>query len=495
MVKSEDIKFLTRLYYALIGTVASLAFFLVLYWALRLDSAITNVITNTYGTPLYFWSYVLLTVGTIVLFGVNVSLFVYRWRKYGPPKLKRQTGAGAGSLVGIAASACPVCGSTILAAIGIAGGLAAFPLQGLELKALSFGLMALPVWLTRRDLKKLSSHSDSNHQCGDNACPVPKDTAFKEKDRPWLTILLAAIIVLVFIGWNMLKTDPIIAKVLSQNSIINSGDNTLYGVNFSQTGNSLIDGATAKVLPENGFQSKIKLTDAIAKLVENDVIDRQKFLVIYQERGGLPPELKGVLDEPTSEPILLTRENANYYVNLLWPLGLANYMESNKRSPIVGDSLFNFASTGGWDLGKEKNGGAYFNKFRIVELTSQQEALVAKIAQNSYRPCCNNSTFFQDCNHGSALLGLLELGASQGLTEAELYREALAFNSFWFPDTYIKTAIYFKAVKNTDWEDVNPKVVMSEDFSSISGWYENVDAEIKKLGLLPQQKDSASCSA
>lgn len=212
-LKPGGIKFLTKLFYGLIGIASSLAFFLVLYWVLRLDSTVTNIITNTYGTPLYFWPYVTLTLGAIVLFGVNMSLLVYRWRKFGPPKLKTEAGGGVGTLVGIVASACPVCGSTILSVIGIAGGLAAFPLQGLELKALSFGLMALPVWLMQRDLKKL--------ECGDGTCPVPKDHRFKASDRPRLLGLLIAIVILSLVGWNMLKTEPIIAKVLVNNSILN----------------------------------------------------------------------------------------------------------------------------------------------------------------------------------------------------------------------------------------------------------------------------------
>ncbi|MBI3443002.1 MAG: hypothetical protein HY007_04505 [Candidatus Sungbacteria bacterium] len=484
-LKPEDIKFLTKLFYGLIGIASSLAFFLVLYWVLRLDSAITNIITNTYSTPLYFWPYAIFTLGAIVLFGVNISLLIYRWRKFGPPKFKTEAGGGSGTLIGIAASACPVCGSTILSAIGIAGGLAAFPLQGLELKALSFGLMVLPIWLTRRDLKKL--------ECGDGTCPMPRDHRFKESDRPWLLGLLAAVIVLTLVSWNMLKIEPIIAKALAQNRILNPNDNTLYNSNISGTGNKLIDEVTAKVLPEKGFQSKIALGDSVLKLTQNGVIEHDKFLAIYQDRGGLPTELKNVLDKQSSKPILLTRQNANYYVNLLWPLGLANYMSSNKESPINGKSLFNFASTGGWDLGKEENGGAYFNKFKIVELMPEQEALVTKIAQNAYRPCCNNSTFYQDCNHGSALLGLLQLGAAQGLSEDELYREALAFNSFWFPHNYIQTALYFKAVKNTDWDKVNPRVVVGKDFSSASGWYANVDSEIKKLGLVPQDRSDSNC--
>lgn len=486
-LRPEDIKFLTKLFYGLVGVASSLAFFLVLYWVLRIDSAITNVITNTYDTPLYFWPYVVLTLGAIALFGVNVSLLVYRWRKFGPPKLKTEAGGGAGTLFGIAASACPVCGSTLLSAIGIAGGLAAFPLGGLELKALSFGFLALPLWLIRRDLKKLET------DCTSGVCPLPKDHSFKEADRPWLFALLAVVIALSLINWNWLKTEPIIAKVLAQNNILNPNDNTLYNADVSGTGNQLIDEVTAKVLPEKGFQSKVVLGDSIVKLAQNGVIDRGKFLAIYQDRGGLPDELKDILDEPSRKPILLTRKNANYYVNLMWPIGLANYMSSNKESPINGKSLFNFASTGGWDLGKEENGGAYFNKFKIVELAPAEEALVTKIAQSSYRPCCNNSTFYQDCNHGSALLGLLQLGAAQGLSEDELWREAVAFNSFWFPHNYIQTALYFKAVKNTDWDKVDPKQVMGKEYSSAGGWYATVDTEVKRLGLVPQQEGGAGC--
>jgi len=175
-LKPEDIKFLTKLFYGLIGIASSLVFFLVLYWVLRLDSAITNVITNTYSTPLYFWPYVILTLGAIALFGVSISFFVYRWRKFGFARRSFSGGGasgGFGSIVGIAASACPVCGSTLLFAIGIAGGLAAFPLGGLELKVLSLGLLALPIWLIRKDLKKL--------ECGNGTCPVPNDHSFRPR--------------------------------------------------------------------------------------------------------------------------------------------------------------------------------------------------------------------------------------------------------------------------------------------------------------------------
>ena len=89
-------------------------------------------------------------------------------------------------------------------------------------------------------------------------------------------------------------------------------------------------------------------------------------------------------------------------------------------------------------------------------------------------------------------MGLLQLGAAQGLTEDELYREALAFNSFWFPHNYLQTALYFKAVKGVDWENIDPKLVMSKEYSSASG-ASVASKKVNELGLVPQQKGGASC--
>lgn len=454
---------MTPLFYIVIGLAASSFLTFIFYYTLRINSSIASLVENTAVEPFYLWSYTFLTLGTIVLFGIAVALLVYRWRKFGPPKLKIHSGTGLGALVGVLASACPVCGSTILSLLGIAGGLAVFPLQGLELKAASFLLMGLPVWLTLREIRSLQN-------CKGESCPVPRNTSFAKKDTPWLLFALAVFAVFAIVNFDMLQTESLVSSASSQT-----------------TGNKTYDEVVEKVLPKKGFKSKIYLGDAIVKLVEKGVIDKDKFAAIYQSRGGLPEELKDIFTKPSKKRITITLENSQIYVNLLWPLGLSNYMATNKESPVNGESLFNFASTGGWNLGKEENGGAYFNKFKIVPLTQKQEELVTKIAKNTYRPCCNNSTFFQDCNHGSALLGLLQLGASQGLSEKDLYKEALAFNSFWFPDTYIKTALYFKVLKNTNWDKVNPQEVMGQDFSSIGGWIKNVNSEISKMpNLIPQ---------
>ncbi len=249
----------------------------------------------------------------------------------------------------------------------------------------------------------------------------------------------------------------------------------------------LFEEAMANAQPAGGYQSRVAFADSIVKLVQEGVIDPQKIEAVYARRGGIPARLKEVLSKPSQQPIMLTRETANVHVNLLWALGLANRMAANGESPLNGPKLFRFASTGGWRFGREANGGVYFNRFPIVELTAAQEALVTRVARNTFRPCCDNSTFFQDCNHGSALLGLLALGATQGLNEDELYREALAFNAFWFPHNYAHTALYFKAVRGTEWRDIDPREAMSANFSSASGWRANVATELGRRGLLPQQ--------
>ena len=249
----------------------------------------------------------------------------------------------------------------------------------------------------------------------------------------------------------------------------------------------------AQVVPADGYQSRVALADSVVALTRAGVIDREKIESIYAQGGGDPGELTYILDQPSRRTIHITSGNARLYVNLLWPVGLANRMASNSASILNGPSRARFASTGGWTLGT-KHGASYFNAFPIVELNVRQEALVLKVAQRSFRPCCNNSTFHQDCNHGSALLGLLALGASQGLSEDDLYREALAFNSFWFPEHYTHIALYFKLVDGIEWRDVDARAALGPTFSSGSGMQAKVARELQIRGLLSPQVGS-DCSA
>ena len=177
-------------------------------------------------------------------------------------------------------------------------------------------------------------------------------------------------------------------------------------------------------LQQSGFTVPITWGDMSARLVEAGVIDPNKFAL-----RDMPGE------------IVMTEENAAYLLTLLWAFGLAN------ENPILFDpaEMMNpayagngppgggFASTGGWTLAK---GAAmdHYGMHQLVVLSPQQQTLVDRVSRRIFRPCCRNSAHFPDCNHGMAMLGLLQLAAAEGADEQELYETAHTVNSYWFPE-------------------------------------------------------------
>lgn len=254
--------------------------------------------------------------------------------------------------------------------------------------------------------------------------------------------------------------------------------------------------AEAAVLPWAGDTSRIALGDCIVRCVAEGALDRNKYVALWGGAYSIPAAWLALLERRVDEPIHLTTGNAANLVDLLWPVGLSNHIAANSKSPIVGPDLDNFASTGGWTLGKGDSGGQYFDKFAIIDLTPAQEALAVRVAETTFRPCCDNSTFFQDCNHGSALFAVLQLGAAQGLDEDALYREALVFNSYWFPDTYVATALYLKAIQQVDWRSVDPRQIMGAAYSTASGWYQNIWQPLQAHpDLFPPPSNNVNCGA
>ena len=211
------------------------------------------------------------------------------------------------------------------------------------------------------------------------------------------------------------------------------------------------------------------------------VIDRKAFDTVYAQRGGISADMRAMLDAPMDGQVVMTKDNADTLLNLFWAFGLANKNQILEEGPMM-DPRYkgagSFASTGGWSLavGDPMN---HYSMHAMVALTPEQQALVERVSKNIYRPCCNNSTYFPDCNHGMAMLGLLELMASQNVSEQEMYKTALAVNSFWFPDNYQVIAQSF-AKQGIAWKDVDPKVALSAEYSSGSG-YANIVAKLKPL--------------
>lgn len=230
----------------------------------------------------------------------------------------------------------------------------------------------------------------------------------------------------------------------------------------------------------------VRWGDLGARLVSVGVIDAGKFKAVYYRRGVFTEEYETLLFGQNNGDLAITKNNAGYLLNLFWALGLGTKNPMLENGPMA-DSRYggagNFASTGGWTIG-EGDAMEHYSRHPFVVLTPDQQTLLERVAKNIYRPCCNNPAHFPDCNHGMAMLGLLELMASQGISERDMYKAALQANAYWFPDAYAAIAQYL-ASKGTDWSEADPKDILGASYSSASGYrriLSQVAAPAKKPG-------------
>ncbi len=197
----------------------------------------------------------------------------------------------------------------------------------------------------------------------------------------------------------------------------------------------------AQVVPLEGIALPGTWQNIGPKLVVSGAVDLEKLKDMYNRSGRpLTREQISFFTKGSNETIRMTSENAQFILNTLWALGLVNKNNILSEGPmgqyIRSGQAANFASTGGWSLGK-KPGGELLNSAEITVLTPEQQAIVEQVAKNSYRPCCGNPTMFPDCNHGAATLGLAELLASQDATADQIAAAVKAANSMWFSQQYL----------------------------------------------------------
>ena len=285
----------------------------------------------------------------------------------------------------------------------------------------------------------------------------------------------------------------VIAGIIVAGSLIyNAGNRTPQTTatknKASQNSTRQISAAEEAVLPSSGVVLPITWDDLGSKLVSTGAIDADKLKAIYDQREAFTDEYNNLLLGQNDGKLKITNENAGYLLNIFWALGLASknpILDSGEmKNPAYGGAQ-NFASTAGWIIA-EGNPMDHYSKHKFFNLTSDQQALVDKVARGIYRPCCGNSTHFPDCNHGMAMLGLLELMASQDVSEQDMWKAALAVNSYWFPDTYMTIAAYMKG-KGVEWKDVNPQEMLGVNYSSAQGY-----AKIAVQVAQPQQQRGGS---
>ncbi|MDE1824625.1 MAG: hypothetical protein KGH74_05015 [Candidatus Micrarchaeota archaeon] len=199
-----------------------------------------------------------------------------------------------------------------------------------------------------------------------------------------------------------------------------------------------------------------------------------------------------ILNGNSTSQIVLNQSDQQFVLYVFWSLGI------NNKNPVItngmimhyGGNPYNLASTGGYKpLGMLQLG----NLSMVAEDGAQQD-MVWRMANESYRPCCDNPTSMPDCNHGAAALGLIELMASQGMNETAMLDSLEKFNIANFPSQYYEDAIFF-ASHGIRWGAVPPETMLGYSFSSYTG-HSRVHQYLSQYGLLPQGRSSgSSCGA
>ncbi len=224
-------------------------------------------------------------------------------------------------------------------------------------------------------------------------------------------------------------------------------------------------------LPET-YALPVKLGKIGPQLVAAGAIDYNRFVQVYQQAGQpLPEEYLKILSQGSDAPLTIDKKNSYFMLNFFWALGLANQNRILTEGPMMQGGrgqIGNFASTGGWTIGSKPVAELYAST-PLITLTAEQQAGLEEVAARVFRPCCANPTSFPDCNHGMAMLGLLELMAAQGATTDQMYTAAKYVNAFWFPQQTLELATYFKATKGQDFAQVDARQIVGPQFASASG--------------------------
>lgn len=410
-----------------------------------------------------FLTFVLGAINNLLI-AVSLTMIVFLLEKRKKMIVSNLSNSFLASFLSLLSVGCAVCGGFLLPIFGIAASLTAFPFQGLEIRLISIFLLLVSIYqmnlILSSDFKRIK----------------------KINFTFWYLAGIIGIIIvyaLPRLPWS-LKTNFFGATLVKNKISKDSQRENLFN----------------EINPEKGYEINASFGDLGPKMIKMGVIDLEKFKQVYQQNGQpLTDEQLKILTQGSNKKVKITRENSYFLLNFFWALGLANQSKILTEGEITkygADQIGNFASTGGWSLAKG-NPMDYYAKEKLISLTDEQEKLVEKVSSQIYRPCCNNSTAFPDCNHGMALLAVLQLMAKEKAKEDEMFEAAKYFNAFWFPGNYYDLALYFKNKEGKNFSQLKGKVVLVKDYSSASGW-QQVKQWLANNGLIEQPpKQGGGC--
>src|SRR3990170_3521084 len=132
----------------------------------------------------------------------------------------------------------------------------------------------------------------------------------------------------------------------------------------AQDSENLVKDLKAEVLPAAGYTTSITWGDTGKKLIEVGAIDEEQYRQLFNSPTNGMDELD-ILKGGSTKLIGINENNSQFIVDTLWAFGLTQKSKVLDEGPMKnsGTELGNFASTGGWTLGKKS----------AIQLYSSQE--------------------------------------------------------------------------------------------------------------------------
>lgn len=129
----------------------------ILYYFLTMSLLPTHFDVAIELAPSYIATSIGLTIAISALAGINFALMAFRIKRM---KMMNSVKSNSSAVLGGAFAAftpgCPACTAPLAVILGAIGGLSLFPMQGLELKFISVGVLIFSIWWIARGLQSKS---------------------------------------------------------------------------------------------------------------------------------------------------------------------------------------------------------------------------------------------------------------------------------------------------------------------------------------------------
>ena len=147
--------------YAMIGIISGISLGII-YYFLTMSMLPTHFDAAVKLAPHYIITSIGLTVGISTLAGINFAMMGYKMnqmKKMNSVKsnsVKTNSSAIFGGVFAAFTPGCPACTAPLAVILGAVGGLSLFPMQGLELKFISIGVLIFSIYWIARGLQSKS---------------------------------------------------------------------------------------------------------------------------------------------------------------------------------------------------------------------------------------------------------------------------------------------------------------------------------------------------